>query len=282
MPSKILRLGMTEISLLFIYWLKKYKNYEDNDILDTKKNLIKWLYTTSGYYDKTISGSYFDSEHKNNIDTVTYNTYMETAFNFIKNSDHYQFAFHQFSCKDQLEEFKMTINPKSEGYLSREILFDFIKNKRILIVSPFSPLIKQQIISGNCKKIYDDMPEINNIDIYKFPYSFFNKGPKNTILESANSNFNMIINTIGKNYDSVVISCGAYSILIAEKFYNIGKNVCTVGGELQTFFGILNTRTKLDYTNRNLQIKNKEYWILTIPDEYKPKDYMKIEDGCYW
>jgi len=25
-----------------------------------------------------------------------------------------------------------------------------------------------------------------------------------------------------------------------------------------------------------------EYWILKIPDEYKPANYNDIEDGCYW
>jgi hypothetical protein len=30
------------------------------------------------------------------------------------------------------------------------------------------------------------------------------------------------------------------------------------------------------------EIANKEYWIMNIPDEYKPNNYMKIEGGCYW
>ena len=33
--------------------------------------------------------------------------------------------------------------------------------------------------------------------------------------------------------------------------------------------------------NQN-KINNPEYWILNIPDEYKPENYMKIENGCYW
>ena len=76
----------------------------------------------------------------------------------------------------------------------------------------------------------------------------------------------------------MLISCGAYSNLYADKFFNLGKNVCTIGGELHEFFGIINKR------NRNIiNINTKqEYWIQNIPDEYKPEGYMKIEDGCYW
>ena len=83
-------------------------------------------------------------------------------------------------------------------------------------------------------------------------------------------------------YDSVLISCGAYSCLIAKKFYNIDKNVCVVGGELQPYFGILNNRTKEYNLKNNIKIENEQYWIMEIPNEFKPNDYMKIENGCYW
>ena len=108
------------------------------------------------------------------------------------------------------------------------------------------------------------------------PYTFFNKGPHNNILETTDYIFNDILATITNDYDSVLISSGAYSCLIAKKFYDISKNVCTVGGDLQGMFGILNKR----FTHFN-KIPNEEYWI-KVPEEYKPKDYQKIEDGCYW
>ena len=38
MPNKILRLGYTESSLLFYYWLNKYKNINTTEIIDNKKN----------------------------------------------------------------------------------------------------------------------------------------------------------------------------------------------------------------------------------------------------
>jgi predicted protein tyrosine phosphatase len=41
-------------------------------------------------------------------------------------------------------------------------------------------------------------------------------------------------------------------------------------------------RTKNFNKEHNIEIKNKDYWILNIPDEYKPDNYMMIEDGCYW
>lgn len=281
MPEKILRLGLTECSLLFNYWLKYHKNinniYKDN----YKNDLIKWLYTTSGYYDKTQPGNYFNVVHSEE-DTDIYKKYMNLIFDFIKNSDIYTFCIHNHLNKTHIEDFKKIVNPKKEAFVSQKIVFDFIKNKKILIVSPISKLIKSQIDSGNWKNIYSNSPTVVNSCIYTFPYTFFNNGPHNNILETSQYIFNNIIETINEEYDNVLISCGAYSCLMAKQFYDIGKNVCTLGGDLPKYFGILTNRMKALCENNNLELNNKEYWIINIPEEYKPNDYMKIENGCYW
>jgi hypothetical protein len=276
MLQKILRLGFTESSLLFIYWLNNYNNINNKELIESKKNLIKWLYTTSGYYDNTIISYYMNAEHEF-LDPVIYIKYMERLLNFIKQSDIFQIWLHNFEeNKKYIDTFKNNIKSKSD-YMNHETITNFIANKNILIISPFSPLIKSQIDSGNVKKINKDFPDIKNIYIYRNSYTFFNKGNHNNILESVNHIINEIKNK-KEDYESVLISCGAYSCLLAEELYNIGKNVCVVGGDLQTYFGILNGRTR----ESNYHINNPEYWIINIPDEYKPKDYMMIENGCYW
>jgi hypothetical protein len=281
MPIKILRLGLTECSLLFIYWLNKYKKIKTEEVINSKTILIKWLYSTSGYYDNTIQSTYMDAIHSDN-DTDTYNKYMDTLLEFIKYSDNYAFCFHIYSLEKELNEFKTLINPKNNYGINQQYLFDFIQNKKLLIVSPFAPLIKSQLENGNCKHIYSNTPNIDSLYAYKFPYTFFNIGPHNNILETTDYIYNDILTNINDNYDSVLISCGAYSCLIAKKFYDNGKNVLTIGGDLQCIVGILNKRTKDYYNKHNIKLPQKEYWILDIPDEYKPKDYEKIEGGCYW
>jgi hypothetical protein len=272
---------MTEFSLLFMYWLNKYKQINTNEVIQSKITLIKWLYSTSGYYDNTINSTYMDARHTEN-DTETYIKYMETLLDFIKNSNNYKFCFHNFTLHNEMDEFKLLINPKTSCHINQSIIFDFIKNKKVLIISPFSPLIKEQIIGGNCKKIFDNTPSVDAIYTYTFPYTFFNKGPHNNILETVECTYDEINQTISTEYESVLISCGAYSCLIAKKMYDNGKNVCTIGGDLQSMVGILNGRTRAYYIKQNKEIPNKEYWITNIPENYKPTDYMKIENGCYW
>ena len=286
MPQKILRLGFTESTLLFYYWLNKYKHIITNDITITKKLMIQWLYTTSGYYDTTIQSSYMDAVHPD-CDTEIYNQYMELLLQLIKNSDCIRYNMHSFvnSVFKELSEFNKFINVKVEPYnISQYDFFKFIENKKILIISPFSPLIKSQLENGNCKHIYSNTPQIDTIYTYKFPYTFFNKGPHNNILETADYIVNDIITTIIDDYESVIISCGAYGCIVAENFYKNNKNVLILGGELQYMVGILNGRTKQHYMKNAIQYteSNKQYWIDSIPDEYKPKDYDKIENGCYW
>jgi hypothetical protein len=278
MPEKILRLGFTECTLLFIHWLSNHKNINNIEMIHTKQTMIKWLYTTSGYYDTTQEGNNFNVIH-NGEDPITYTKYMTIIFDFIKDSDIFNFLIHNMSLQTQIEEFKQAINPKNNTPISQEMVFNFIAGKKILIISPFAKLIKTQIDSGNCKIIYPNTPIIENSVIYTFPYTFFNNGPHNNILETSEYIFNNIIETIKEEYDSVLISCGAYSCLIAKKFYDIGKNVCTDGGEMQTNFGILNNRNK--GWNKTPTI-NQEYWIMDIHEEYKPANYNKIEGGCYW
>jgi hypothetical protein len=282
MHTKLLRLGFTESTLLLIYYYRQ-QNKCNNSMIALEHNLIKWLYTTSGYYDKTITSEYMDACHSNIIPQV-YSNYMNRLLSFIKNSDVLSLVFHKTfdNSNELIEEFSKYMNTTLFIDINKQMVYNFINSKKILIVSPFAVLIKSQIVNGNCKKIYDNFPSVESVSVYTFPYTFFNKGPDKNILETSEKHFNNILKTVKNDYDSVLISCGAYSCILAEQFYNINKNVCTVGGQMQTFFGILNSRYAEQQKSLKLEIENLEYWITDIPEEYKPTDYKKIENGCYW
>ena len=134
-PIKILRIGMTESTLLFIYWCEKNKNLKFNNMKDI---YTKWLYTTSGYYDKSMKGTYFDVIH-NNKDPEIYIKYFDKLLQFLKNADNLFIIFHNFGNEDKIvyenkniiqlkEEFKNTFNFKVFGTPSKELIFDFISN----------------------------------------------------------------------------------------------------------------------------------------------------------
>jgi len=286
MVVKLLRLGFTEFTLLVVYYLEKH-NIPINFYIPYKINKINWLYTTSGYYDKTQKSSYMNVKHRNG-DPPIYNEYFETLLNFIKDSDNFTYYSHfdtaNNDVKNQVKNLLHFINPKNNYNITPDKVYEFIANKRVLIISPFAPLFKQQIESGNCKQIDPNFPKMEKTIYYRNIYTFFNSGPHANILETAKHIVDEV-NALGEDFDSVLISAGAYGCILAKAFYDQNKNVCVVGGDLQKMFGILNTREKETMARNRIDINklpNKHCWILNIPDEYKPLNYKKIENGCYW
>lgn len=278
MNKKFLRLGLTETTLLFFYWYHKKINRKDKDIDNGKEFLIKWLYTTSGYYDKTIKSSYFDAKHNIN-DPQVYLIYFEKLYNFIKDSDNFHYGVHYDRNKDNFINFINDLNIKNNIYMGNEFIYNLIKDKDVLIISPFASLFKKQFDSGNLKKIYSNFEEPCKISYYDYIYTFFNNGPDNNILETVDRMYLDIKKSINNNYSLVIISTGAHSILLAEKFYNDNKDVVTIGGDLQKIFGVLNSRELISW---GFKPENPELWIMNIPNEYKPDGFQKIENGCYW
>jgi hypothetical protein len=139
-------------------------------MIQLEMSLIKWLYTTSGFYDNTVkSYSYMNVEY-NVINSIVYETYMNNLLNIVKNSDALRLCFHKnfTDSINLIEQFVKTLNYKKLFTANKEEVFDFIKYKRLLIISPFAVLIKNQIENGNCKKIYPDFPEIESILTYTY------------------------------------------------------------------------------------------------------------------
>jgi len=283
MHKKLVRLGHTETHLLFVYWLNTFKKINTIQTQNTKKFMIEWFYTTSGYYDNTVKANYYDAKHVINNDPQVYTQYMKALLDFCKDCDNstikaWECAVDQ---KELFHEFLSFLDAKEQNCHLEFLFADFANNKRILLISPFAPLMKSQWETGNAKKIHDYFPNITTMEIYKNMYTFFNKGPHQNILETTDYLFDDIqVKICPQSYDSVIISAGAYSVLLAKKFYEQNKNVMTMGGDLQTMFGITSGRHQAYCKEKNIQLN--EFWIKTIPDEYKPENYEKIENGCYW
>jgi hypothetical protein len=99
--------------------------------------------------------------------------------------------------------------------------------------------MKQQYDTGNVQKLYPTFPSLTSIQIYENPYTFFNNGPHNNILETCNHLCEQIKNV---SFDAAIISAGAYSCLIADFIINnLHKEAFVIGGDLSYYFGINTT-----------------------------------------
>ncbi len=284
---KIVRLGQTESSLLFLTFIQRHIKLH-SDVKKRISNLIiqlaNWLYSTSGYYDKNVKGSYFDFDITAiNKNFFNYINHLQIA---IDNCDITQFFFHEGFVMDLVktyqQEFIQTFNICNFTILNGtefqdriNDIFTLMENKKVLVISSFDGLIKQQYENGNLYKIYSNFPQIESLETIKFPYCFNNNGPDNSYFETLDNIFELIKQC---DFDIAILGCGAYGHMLCHKIHSeLNNDAIYVGGSIQTMFGILSSREK-----NHGKIKYNEYWITNIPEEYKPKNYKLVENGCYW
>jgi len=280
---KIIRLGNTETHLLFAYFMVTHtdaENYIKQYFHDQFIDAAKWLYTCCGYYDKNISLNFPEAAYNpnfikyvNDLEIVVENCY-ETQFYFQPEPysifKKYQYDFY---LKYFIKNFKLLNETRFCDRIHS--IYNFIKNKNVLVISSFDGLIMQQYNSNNVYKIYPDFPILKSLKTIKFPYCFNNNGPHNNYFETLEYIFSLIKNT---EFDIAILSCGSYGHMLTHRIdLELNKDAIYIGGNIQEMFGILCKREK----DAGF-IKPNEYWITTIPEEYIPSDYKTIEDGCYW
>jgi hypothetical protein len=244
--------------------------------------MLNWLYSTSGFYDKRIKGNYFnfDNEYKKILNSNTYTQYMFLLDYYINKCDNFVFLVHKLPIylskyKNEIDQNYFKLKPSVNQKLDH--LYNVMDKKRVLIVSSFAELIKERIDSGDCNKIFLKFPHIISTEAFTTPYTFFNNGQDSNILETTKKMQNQI-EILKDQFDVAIVSCGAYGALISGFISEqLKKDSYMAGGQLNSMFGICSGRFPY-----NDSLPNKEFWLKQIPEKYRPKDYLKIENGCYW
>lgn len=269
-----IRLGLTESTLLFFFYLDKLQ-IDNSHYKESQKSLINWLYTTSGFYDKNIQGSYFDFDTNAVKKSSTYHLYFTKLLDIVttQKDTFIQICFHHID--PRLQSFKEAFLKLVDTKTPPTNLRQFMEGKHILIINNLGSLMKQQYESGNIKKMNTEFPDtVKSIQYFENGYTFFNSGPDKSIIETAKKICDKIQNL---SFDGAIISAGAYSSLLYDFIVkNMGKEAFIEGGGLPCYFGVI--------TKRGTIFKNdkiNQYWV-KVPDHMKPENYQKIEDGCYW
>ena len=153
-----------------------------------------------------------------------------------------------------------------------------LKNKKVLVISPFSDTIESQY--KRRKKLFKNqlvLPEfeLKTIKAYNVlggENSYPNINNWFDALEDMKHQIDAI------DFDIALIGCGAYAFNLAAYVKRKGKKGLTLCGGLQTLFGIYGVRHEEDF--RKLGILN-EYWVRPKNDE-RPKGFQNVENGAYW
>lgn len=281
---------MTESGILLLTFAKKYCNVPPHIKLQIDKCLMwltNWLYTTSGYYDKSVKGknmNFTDSAYTANFEKL-----LQQWEHAVEGCAETQFYFHDgfirglfdnikenFLTHYKINHFKLLNDTKSVDRMP-----SYYKNmqcKKILVVSSFAELCVQQYNSGNVFKLGIGFPPVNGVVGVTTPYSFLNDGPHDNYFETLSSIFEEIKKA---DFEVAVLGCGVYGHMLTHMIHSeLNKDAVYIGGCVTNLFGIFSSREKNLGMGKDVQ--TNEFFILTIPDKYKPSNFKEIENGCYW
>ena len=152
-----------------------------------------------------------------------------------------------------------------------------LKNKRVLIISPFADSMREK--DHKRDKIYgiDLFPDCKLMYI-KPPQTQADE-PSLTFIQELQK-FYKELDAISGNYDIALVSAGGYGNPICNHIYETGHSAIYIGGVLQMYFGIVGQRW-LRERQDVIRCYINEHW--TRPsDAEKPKNFDVVEKSCYW
>jgi hypothetical protein len=153
----------------------------------------------------------------------------------------------------------------------------YLKNKTVLVISPFKKSIESQFLRRN--KIWDDNRLLCfNLKTLEFPLS-----PAINNNKTDYQTWNDLIDAYkykisNENFDFAIVGVGAASLPLCSFIKSINKQAIHLGGPTQILFGIKGLRWDMTDAIRCFYNEN---WIRPSEEE-KPISYKEIEDGGYW
>lgn len=156
----------------------------------------------------------------------------------------------------------------------------YLEGKKVLIIHPFEADIQRQYhknITGMA--LYRNPKILPKFDLKTIKAVQTIAGEKTEFDTWFDALHHMEKQIDEIDFDIAIIGCGAYGFPLASYIKNKGKQAIHLGGVTQLLFGIKGKRWEEWEHYTNLRADNGKHWI--FPTE-KPKNYQKIEGGCYW
>jgi hypothetical protein len=293
---KIIRLGNTEILLLFIEWLKKSglaTHPADDQIY------LSYAWSTMGWYDKRTQ----IPANKETLEWAQYYTqyleeYMGQYRTAIINSDIAillkctRDALNRVASRVKNDALLHPIEHYVDTFISnlsiREIwqsfnwkqVYPIIQGHSVMVISPFADLFKSQYELGNAGIISPSFKP-SAITFVPYPYCFNNKGPHLLTHETIDQWIDDHAEK-AKDHTCIIAAIGASGPIILNRISNQSQLVIYSGGDLQLQFGVGGSRWRDLILSSSSYQKHPEAWILSVPENLRPSGYLNVEEGCYW
>lgn len=153
-----------------------------------------------------------------------------------------------------------------------------LKDKKVLVIHPFSKSIQQQFeIKSKIFTGIHTLPDFKLIT-YKAVQSIAGNKPSGyetwfDALDTMKSDFSRI------DFDIAILGCGAYGMPLASFIKTeLKKKAIHLGGNTQILFGIKGSRWETDPAFSGIF---NSYWKKPLPEE-TPNGHNTIDSNCYW
>lgn len=254
------KIGVTELNILYNYFILK----QEGKLLEHLRHEVE-----------NIAGMYPFSE--------------KTVINFSENLlDKLQFLdliprwnkvipdFEDFIFKQYCNKAHITKLEHLEPYFFTPPWTDFLRDKKVLVFSPF-----KESIDLNFKKlnlIWNNKITNNfNLKVIKYPFSL--PISNNNEFKESNDVYLKYADILNKeDFDVGIFGTGYTSLLFTLQAKMLGKSGIHLGGSTQILFGVKGRRWKeIDKFHSFFN----EHWTEPLNNE-KPEKHSIVEGGCYW
>jgi hypothetical protein len=163
-----------------------------------------------------------------------------------------------------------------EPYKNDDPWSEALKDKTVLLIHPFETSIQTQYQKRT--HLFGDqrvLPDFELKTIKAVQSIANNKTEFPDWFAALDSMKNKISET---SFDIAIIGCGAYGLPLAAHVKRMGKKGIHLGGVTQILFGIRGKRwDSFEHVSRHYN----QHWISPLNEEI-PKNFKKVEEGCYW
>lgn len=271
-PCMISRLGNTEFKCVYMYNVKnenvfkKYKKYiiGDIDALDYTMQMRKEIENNAGFFPA------------NNLLLDQFSKLMISEIQNIDILGSWLNVENYF--KKELNNAKTIHLEDLNAYNHKKPWSRVLKGKKVLVIHPFVKSIKSQYTIK--EKLFKNKNLLPDFDLITYmPVVSLAEGYKDLSFNNWFEALNYMKNDISKiDFDIAILGCGAYGLPLASFIKNQGKKAIHLGGSTQMLFGVLGKRWENEY---DLSHIINEHWVRPLKEEV-PKNFKKIEGGCYW
>ncbi len=265
------RFGATELSAMTGYWLKNLATpsqrlralFADGDIPYPTRNQTRRMKIWSGFF--PAERRYIDQ-------------FSHLMFHCMDDVDLLaSWRSGEFLFKDKLATASVCSLNGLEPFYSTVPWTSALKDRVVLVIHPFTDTIEDQYTNqrANLFPNTDILPEFEMKTIKAVQSVAGQKTGFDTWFDALDHMKEKISEC---DFDTAIIGCGAYGFPLASFIKNQGKQAVHLGGVTQLLFGIKGARW--DNTGFMRDFYNPSW---TRPSESEtPKNFEKVEGGCYW